>query len=126
MLRFVQAAVNRSSDILKKTQNREFVTMALSYFSASFFANQVSDKAVQAVRATKHNNKWSRRPLWTAVATGMCMHTYQQNGLFHEAQEARRDYEAVVKLLPPALNSGSFTNGSDVDAEGEEDDDDMV
>jgi hypothetical protein len=123
---YVQAAVNRSSDILKKTQNREFVTMALSYFSASFFANQVSDKAVQAVRATKHNNKWSRGPLWTAVAAGMCMHTFQQNGLSDEAQEVRREYETIVKLLPPALTSESFTNGSDVDAEGEEDDDDMV
>jgi hypothetical protein len=118
---FVQAAVNRASDILKKTQNREFVTMALSYFSACFFANQVSDKAVQAVRATRHNNKWSRRPLWTAVAAGMCMHTYQQNGLMQDAQECQREYEGVVRLLPPAL-----TVGSDVDAEGEEYDDDLV
>ncbi|EAT91351.2 hypothetical protein SNOG_01702 [Parastagonospora nodorum SN15] len=118
---FVQAAVNRTSDILKKTQNREFVTMALSYFSSSFFANQVSDKAVQAVRATRHNNKWSRSPLWTAVAAGMCMHTYQQNGLLQDAQESKREYEAVMHLLPSPLR-----NGSDVDAEGEEEDDDLV
>jgi hypothetical protein len=115
---FVQAAVNRANDTLKKTQNREFVTMALPYFSASFFADQISEKATQAVRATRHNNKLSRRPLWTAVAAGMCMHTFQRNGLIEEAQEAQREYEGVMHLLPPPL-----TGGSDVDAEGEDDDD---
>ncbi|KAL5121532.1 hypothetical protein ACEQ8H_000604 [Pleosporales sp. CAS-2024a] len=118
---FISAACQRAKDILNKTQNRELATMALSYLSACFFADQVSIKAVQAVQATKANNKYHRRPLWIAVAAGMCMHTYQQNGLIQEAQQAQREYEELVHLLP-----GAATNGSEVDAEGEEDDDDMV
>jgi hypothetical protein len=111
-----QAAVNRANNIQKSTQNREFVTMALSYFSASFFANQVGAKAIQAVKATHQNNTSSRKPLWKAVAYGMCMSTYQCNGLIEEAQGAQREYEEVKHLLPLTL-----TGGTDEDAEGEED-----
>jgi hypothetical protein len=111
-----QAAVNRANAIQKATQNREFVTMALSYFSAAFFADQVGPKAIQAVRATHQNSMHSRKPLWKAVAFGMCMSTYQRNGCIEEAQGAQREYENIKHLLPLAL-----TGGTEEDAEGEDD-----
>lgn len=115
----VQDAINKANGIVKRTKNYEFVTIGLPYFSESFFASQVTEKAIQAVRATRLNiNRGSRRPLWIAVAAGMCMQTFQNNGLIEEAQEARREYEKVVHLLPAPLTGG----GSDEDAEGEDDD----
>lgn len=118
----VQDAMNKANMIVKKTKNYEFVTIALPYFSESFFASQVTPKAIQAVRATRANTSKDKihRPLWTAVAAGMCMQTFQNNGLVEEAQEARREYEGVLNLLPAPLTGGG---GSDEDAEGEEDDD---
>jgi hypothetical protein len=114
----LQAAVNRANGIMKKTQNREFVIVALPYFAETFFKDRINGQAVQAVRATRSNIKQVHRPLWTAVAANMCIHTLERNGLVEEAEAARREYEGVKHLLPPAL-----TDGSDVDAEGEEDDD---
>jgi hypothetical protein len=111
-----QAAVNRAHDIHKTTQNREFVTMALSYFSAAFFADQVGPKTIQAVRATNQNSVHSRKPIWMAVAYGMRMSTYRRNGFVEEAQVAQREYEEMKHLLPLTL-----TGGTDEDAEGEED-----
>lgn len=112
----MQQASTRSNELLRHTQNREFVIMALCYFTVSFFADQVGEKSIQAIRATRQNAKFSRKPLWQAVAYGMCMSTYQRNGLIPEAQQAREDYEEIRHLLPAPL-----IGGEDVDAEGEED-----
>ncbi|KAH7411912.1 cohesin loading factor-domain-containing protein [Phaeosphaeria sp. MPI-PUGE-AT-0046c] len=115
----VQDAINKANGIVKRTKNYEFVKIGLPYFSESFFVSQVNEKAIQAVRATRLNtSRGCPRPLWIAVAAGMCMQTFQNNGLIEEAQEARREYEGVVHLLPAPLTDG----GSDEDAEGEEDD----
>lgn len=112
----MHTAVNRANGIYTHTQNREFVIMALCYFTKSFFADQVGEKSIQAIRATRQNAKLSRKPLWMAVAFGLCMSTYQRNGLIEEAQKAQQEYDEVRHLLPPAL-----TGGDDVDAEGEDD-----
>jgi hypothetical protein len=112
----MHTAVNRANGIYTHTQNREFVIMALCYFTKSFFADQVGEKSIQAIRATRQNAKLSRKPLWMAVAFGLCMSTYQRNGLIEEAQKAQLEYDEVRHLLPPAL-----TGGDDVDAEGEDD-----
>jgi hypothetical protein len=112
----MHTAVNRANGIYTHTQNREFVIMALCYFTKSFFADQVGEKSIQAIQATRQNAKLSRKPLWMAVAFGLCMSTYQRNGMIEEAQKAQQEYDEVKHLLPPAL-----TGGDDVDAEGEDD-----
>jgi hypothetical protein len=112
----MQQASNRANDVFRHTQNREFVIMALCYFTVSFFADQVGEKSIQAIRATRQNAKLMRRPLWMAVAYGLCMSTYQRNGLMQEAQASRQEYDEVRHLLPAPL-----LGGADVDAEGEED-----
>jgi hypothetical protein len=116
----VQVAVNKANDIMRRTQNREFVMIALPFFAETFFKDRISSQAIQAVRAVRSNNKSSQTPLWTAVAADMSRHTLERNGLIEEAQVSRREYEEIEHLLPPAL-----TDGSDIDAEGEEDDDDV-
>jgi hypothetical protein len=119
----IQATVNRANAIMKTTNNQEFVTIALAYFAESFFKDRISVQAVQAVRATRQNARKAHSPLWVAVAADMCVHTLERNGLSEEAQVSRREYEEVRHLLPPPLTNGSDADGSDVDAEGEEDDD---
>ncbi|KAF2826344.1 hypothetical protein CC86DRAFT_370368 [Ophiobolus disseminans] len=112
----MQHASTRANEIFRNTGNREFVIMSLCYFTVSFFADQVGEKSIQAIRATRQNAKLSRKPLWMAVAFGLCMSTYQRNGLIAEAQKAQQEYGEVKNLLPAPL-----TGGADVDAEGEED-----
>lgn len=112
----MQHASNKANEIFRSTQNREFVIMALCYFTVSFFADQVGEKSIQAIRATRQNAKLSRKTLWMAVAFGLCMSTYQRNGLIGEAQKAQQEYEEVKHLLPASL-----TGEADVDAEGEDD-----
>ncbi|KAF2024714.1 hypothetical protein EK21DRAFT_78057 [Setomelanomma holmii] len=112
----MQTASNRANDIVRRTQNREFVIMALCYFTMSFFADQVGEKSIQAIRATRQNAKLCKKPLWLAVAFGLCMSTYQRNGLIEEAQKAQQEYEEVKDALPAAL-----TGGNEADAEGEDD-----
>lgn len=112
----MQGAVNAAHGIFRSTQNRELVIMALSYFTMAFFVDQVGEKSIQAVRATRQNAQLQRNPLWKAVAAGLCMHTYQQNGLLAEAQASQQDFEKVRHQLPLALSGGT-----DDDAEGEED-----
>ncbi|KAH7089804.1 cohesin loading factor-domain-containing protein [Paraphoma chrysanthemicola] len=112
----MQTASNRANEIFRNTQNREFVIMALCYFTMSFFADQVGEKSIQAIRATRQNAKLSRKPLWMAVAFGLCMSTYQRNGLIEDAQKAQQEYEEIKHLLPAPL-----TGGDELDAEGEDD-----
>lgn len=112
----MQHASTRANEIFRNTGNREFVIMSLCYFTVSFFADQVGEKSIQAIRATRQNAKLSRKPLWMAVAFGLCMSTYQRNGLIEEAQKAQQEYEEVKHLLPAPL-----TGGVDADAEGEDD-----
>lgn len=114
----MQNASTRANEILKTTQNREFVCMALCYFTMSFFAGEVGGKPIQAIRATQQNAKLSRKPLWIAVALGLCMSTYEKNGMFEEAQKSRQEFEELRGSLPAAL-----TGRVDAHAEGDEDED---
>ncbi len=117
----MQTASNRANDIFRNTQNREFVIIALCFFTMRFFADQVGEKSIQAIRATRQNAKLSRRPLWMAVALGLCITTYQRNGLIEEAQKAQLEFEAVQPQLPPALRGGGELEG-ELDAEGDMED----
>ncbi|KAF1936780.1 hypothetical protein EJ02DRAFT_459235 [Clathrospora elynae] len=113
----MQAAVGQAQGISQKTQNFQFVSMAMCYFVMRFFADQVGEKSIQAIRAAKAQAKNIRKPLWMAVAAGLCANTYQRNGLAEEAQKALLEWEAIRLRLPLALRGGE----EDVDAEGEED-----
>lgn len=112
----VQQAVGIAQEISQKTQNFEFVAMTMSYFVARFFADTVGEKSIQAIRAARSQAIKGRRPLWMAVAAGLCINTYRRNGLMDEAAKAMREFEAVRPQLPIILKGED-----DMDAEGEED-----
>lgn len=112
----VQQAVGIAQEISQKTQNFEFVAMTMCYFVARFFADTVGEKSIQAIRAARSQAIKGRKPLWMAVAAGLCMNTYRRNGLMDEAGKASREFEAVRPQLPPVLK-----DEDDIDAEGEED-----
>ena len=119
----MQTASNRANDIFRNTHNREFVIIALCYFTMRFFADQVGEKSIQAIRATRQNAKLSRKPLWMAVALGLCITTYQRNGLIEEAQKAQLEFEAIQPQLPSALRGDvDMATGGEEDAEGDVED----
>jgi hypothetical protein len=116
----MQAASNRANEIFRNTQNREFVIMALCYFTMSFFADQAGEKSIQAIRATRQNAKLSNKPLWMAVACGLCISTYQKNGLLEEAHRSRQEYEEIKDRLPHALSGGGNARAvEDGDGDGD-------
>ncbi|KAH9867419.1 hypothetical protein IAQ61_008012 [Plenodomus lingam] len=112
----MQSASNRARDVFSATNNAEFVIMALSVFTARFFVD--APNWAKAIDATRRIALRSGKPLWMAVAAGLCMMAYQQNGLFEEAQKAQADFELVRTKLPPALRG---EQEEDMDAEGEVD-----
>lgn len=119
----MQLASNRANEIFRSTNNREFVIVALCCFTARFFADQVGEKSIQAIKATRHNALKTGKPLWIAVACGMSITTYQRNGLLDEAQKAQYEFEAVRPQLPLALRG---EQEEDIDAEGEDDADELM
>lgn len=112
-------ATQKSHDLFKRTQNREFVVMSLCYFTARFFIEPVTDKSSSAANAVRQHAKQSNRPLWMAVACGLMIKVFEHNNSFAEKQKYEEVYEKVRVKLPAPLR------GDDVDAEGEDDDDDM-
>ncbi|KAF2129068.1 hypothetical protein P153DRAFT_317645 [Dothidotthia symphoricarpi CBS 119687] len=112
----MQNAVNEANGVFQSTHNREFVIMALCYFTKRFFADNVGEKGLQAVRASRQNANKTHKPLWIAVANGLCIGTFERNGMMNEAQECQRTYEMIRGKLPLALQ-----NQDDMDAEGDED-----
>lgn len=111
----MQGASSKALALSMSTGNQEFVIMALCYFTKSFFADQVGENPIKAMRAARQTAKRRGKLLWQAVALGLCMNTYQRNGLIEEAQKVQQEYEEVRPLLPLALGGGSV-----IDAEGED------
>ncbi|KAJ4990633.1 75k gamma secalin [Stagonosporopsis vannaccii] len=112
-------ATQKSHDLFKRTQNREFVVMSLCYFTARFFIEPVTDKSSSAANAVRQHAKQSNRPLWMAVACGLMIKVFEHNNSIAEKQKYEEVYEKVRVKLPAPLR------GDDVDAEGEDDDDGM-
>lgn len=112
----MQTASNQARDVFTATNNSEFVIIALSIFTARFFVD--APNWAQAMNATRRIALKSGKPLWIAVASGLCMTAYERNGLLEEAQKAHADYELVRSKLPSALRGEPE---EDVDAEGEDD-----
>lgn len=109
-------ATQKSHDLFKRTHNREFVVMALCYFTARFFIDPVTDKSSSAANAVRQHAKQSNRPLWMAVACGLMIKVFEHHNSFAETQKYQEIYEKVRVKLPAPLR------GDDVDAEGEDDD----
>jgi hypothetical protein len=114
---YIQMAVNAANALFHNTGNRQFVTMALPFFSESFFQEMSNEKRTKAVQTMKNSLRYCRSSLWMAVAAGMYIQSFQMCGFLEEAQEAQRDYESLVPKLPAPL-----LGRADVDAEGEDDD----
>ncbi|XPS90631.1 hypothetical protein M3J09_000069 [Ascochyta lentis] len=112
-------ATQKSHDLFKRTHNREFVVMALCYFTARFFIEPVTDKSSSAANAVRQHAKQSNRPLWMAVACGLMIKVFEHHNSVAETRKYQEVYEKVRVKLPPPLR------GDDVDAEGEDDDEDL-
>lgn len=112
-------ATQKSHDMFKRTQNREFVVMALCYFTARFFIEPVTDKSSSAANAVRQHAKQSNRPLWMAVACGLMIKVFEHHNSVAEKQKYEDVYEKVRVKLPAPLR------GEDIDAEGEDDDMDL-
>lgn len=115
----MNGATQKSHDLFKRTSNREFVVMALCYFTARFFVEPVTDKSLSAVNAVRQHAKQSNSPLWMAVACGLMIKVFEYHNSIAEKQKYEEVYEKVRVKLPAALR------GEDVDAEGEDDDGDI-
>ncbi|RMZ72796.1 75k gamma secalin [Pyrenophora seminiperda CCB06] len=130
----VQRAVGMARQVGDKTQNTEFLAMIMCYFVARFFAEAVGEKSIQAVLAARSQAIKNRRPLWKAVAVGLCANTYRRHGLLDKVGEAERELEGVWGALPVGLRGESVAGGGvddvdvdgDVDAEGEEEEEEDV
>ena len=95
--------------------------MIMCYFVARFFADSVGEKSIQAVLAARSQAIKNRRPVWKAVAAGLCMNTYRRHGLMDKAADAEREFESARVLLPIGLRVEEMGDG-EMDAEGEEED----
>ncbi|KAF2633217.1 hypothetical protein BU25DRAFT_380409 [Macroventuria anomochaeta] len=112
-------ATQKSHDLFKRTHNREFVVMSLCYFTARFFIEPITDKSSSAANAVRQHAKQSNRPLWMAVACGLMIKVFEHHNSVAEKQKYEEIYEKVRVKLPAPLR------GDDVDAEGEDDDEDI-
>ncbi|KAJ8118801.1 hypothetical protein OPT61_g272 [Boeremia exigua] len=113
-------ATQKSHDMFKRTHNREFVVMSLCYFTARFFIEPVTDKSSSAANAVRQHAKQSNRPLWMAVACGLMIKVFEHHNSTAEKQKYEEVYEKVRVKLPAPLR------GDDIDAEGEDDDEEAI
>jgi len=116
--------INRQKTLIESTANRamklknmQFVALCLNYMSSRFFADQVGDRPIKSVRAARHVSKQGRSSLWRAVSLGICISTFQRNGMLEDANLCQQAFEEIRGKLPPALGGGV----SDADAEGDVD-----
>ncbi|KAF2640608.1 hypothetical protein P280DRAFT_426699 [Massarina eburnea CBS 473.64] len=128
-----EESINRQKTLIHTTTNRaqklanmQFMSICLNYMADRFFANQVGDQPIKSVRAARNVSKQGRSVLWRAVASGICINTFQRNGLFEDAMLCVRALEELRVRLPVALRGEDGDVDGDVDAEGEEEDVDMV
>lgn len=110
--------IHTSTQRAQKLGNAQFVSMCLNYMASKFFANQVGEQPTKCARAARSVS--SQGPaLWRAVAFGVCIDTFQRNGLLEDAHNCQLAFEAIRDRLPSALR------GEAADAEDAEGDVDM-
>lgn len=93
----------------QKLQNGQFVTMCLNYMTSRFFADQVGAQAIKSVRAARSVAKQQGSVLWRAVSYGLCINTFQRNGLLEDARLCREALETLKEKLPAPLKSRGDT-----------------
>lgn len=93
----------------QKLQNAQFVTMCLNYMTSRFFADQVGAQAIKSVRAARSVAKQQGSVLWRAVSYGLCINTFQRNGLLEDARLCREALEALKEKLPAPLKNRGDT-----------------
>lgn len=104
--------IHTTTNRAQRLGNAQFVSMCLNYMASKFFANQVGDQPIKCARAAR--NVSSQGPaLWRAVAWGVCIDTFQRNGLLEDAHNCQIAFDAIREKLPPALR------GELSDAEGD-------
>ncbi|PVH94590.1 hypothetical protein DM02DRAFT_633603 [Periconia macrospinosa] len=121
-----EESINRQKTLIHTTTNRaqklgnmQFMSICLNYMASRFFANQVGEQPIKSVRAARNVSKQGRSVIWRAVAYGICMNTFQRNGLFEDATACQIAFEQLRKDLPTGLTMKN--EGSEQDAEGDVD-----
>ncbi|ORY15456.1 cohesin loading factor-domain-containing protein [Clohesyomyces aquaticus] len=110
----ISNAVNASRAV--QNANGQFVVMALTYMTSKFFADVMGEQGIKSARAVRSVAKGSRSSLWQAVAYGLCVKTFMNNGLGMDARQAQVAFEAIRERLPPGLR-GEVDAGGDVKME---------
>ena len=87
----------------QKLPNQQFVAMCLNYMTSRFFADQVGEQAIKSVRAARSVAKQQGSVLWRAVSYGLCINTFQRNGLLEDARLCQVAVEELKEKLPPPL-----------------------
>ncbi|KAF2711056.1 hypothetical protein K504DRAFT_429600 [Pleomassaria siparia CBS 279.74] len=91
----------------QKLQNAQFVTMALNYMTSRFFAEQVGEQSMKSVRAARSVARQQGSVLWRAVSYGLCINTFQRNGLEEDARSSQEAFNELRDRLPtPLRNDG--------------------
>ncbi|KAF1966433.1 hypothetical protein BU23DRAFT_560246 [Bimuria novae-zelandiae CBS 107.79] len=94
--------IHTTTNRAQRLGNAQFVSMCLNYMASKFFANQVGDQPVKCARAAR-NVSSQGPPLWRAVAWGVCIDTFQRNGLLEDARNCQIAFDAIREKLPPGL-----------------------
>jgi tetratricopeptide (TPR) repeat protein len=94
---------SNATNMAKSVQNYQFITLGLCLLASRFLTDTVSEQAIKSARAARALSKQARTLLWRVVAYGYCMHTFQRNGLFQDAEECRKALEELYSGLPVSL-----------------------
>lgn len=119
-----EESINRQKTLIHTTTNRaqrlhnmQFMSMCLNYMASRFFADQVGEQPIKSVRAARNVSKQGRSVLWRAVAYGICISTFQRNGLWEDARLCQEAFDEIRGKLPSKLRG----DDEDEDAEGDVD-----
>ena len=89
----------------KQLRNDKLMALCLINMTHRFFADAIGEKAVKSVRAARQIANRSKSVLWRTVALGLCINTFQRNGLVQDAQGCVQALEGLRERLPPTLKS---------------------
>ncbi|KAF2118722.1 cohesin loading factor-domain-containing protein [Lophiotrema nucula] len=98
--------MHTSTSTSQQLGNLQFMTMCLSYVTARFFWDTVSEQALRGTRASRQIANKSESKLWKAVASGICMNGFSKNGFPNDAQAARTAFLEMKDQLPPPFTGG--------------------
>lgn len=94
---------SNAANMAKSLQNTQFIALGLSLLASRFLTDTVSEQAIKSARASRALTKQAKTLLWRTVALGQCMHTFQRNGLFQDADDCRKALAEIWGGLPLPL-----------------------